>query len=72
MAKKRRTMLSLKCAVCDSNKSKFIKEQETSSFLESLGISITLPIDFIGNFLKASYNIVVFIQIFNLYNENFF
>ena len=33
-----RIMLLLKCAVCDSEKSKFIKEQETSGLLSSLGI----------------------------------
>ena len=31
-------MLSLKCAVWDSKKSKFIKEQEASALLISLGI----------------------------------
>ena len=33
-----RIMLLLKCAVCDSEKSKFIKEQEPSGLLSSLGI----------------------------------
>ena len=33
-----RIMLLLKCTVCDSEKSKFIKEQETSGLLSSLGI----------------------------------
>ena len=31
-------MLLSKCEVCDSKKSKFIKEQEASRFLDSLGI----------------------------------
>ena len=31
-------MLLSKCAACDSKKSKFIKEQETSGLLSSLGI----------------------------------
>ena len=31
-------MLLLKCAVCDSEQSKFIKEQEPSGLLSSLGI----------------------------------
>ena len=35
-----RIMLLSKCAVCDSKKSKFIKEQEASGFLSSLGTSI--------------------------------
>ena len=30
-------MLLSKCEVCDSKKSKFIKEQETSGLLSSLG-----------------------------------
>ena len=38
-AKNGRTVLLSKCAVCDSNKSKFIKEQEASGLLNSLGIS---------------------------------
>ena len=33
---------SLKCAVCDSKKLKFIKEQETSGLLSSLGIKTAL------------------------------
>ena len=36
--KNRRIMLLSKCAVCDSKKLKFIKEQETSELLISLGI----------------------------------
>ena len=35
-------MLLLKCPVCDSKKSKFIKEQEASELLISLGIKIPL------------------------------
>ena len=31
-------MLLLKCAVCDSKKSKFIKQQEVSGLSNSLGI----------------------------------
>ena len=31
-----------KCAVCDSKKSKFIKEQEASGLLSSLGIKLPL------------------------------
>ena len=33
-----RIMLLSKCAVCDSKKSKFIKQQEVSGLLNSLGI----------------------------------
>ena len=36
--KNRKITLLSKCAVCDSKKSKFIKEQETSGLLSSLGI----------------------------------
>ena len=36
--KNRRIMLLSKCAVCDSKKSKFIKQQEASGLLNNLGI----------------------------------
>ena len=36
--KNRRIMLLSKCAVCDSKKSKIMKEQEASGLLNSLGI----------------------------------
>ena len=35
-------MLLSKCAVCDSEKSKFIKNQEASGLLSSLGIKTSL------------------------------
>ena len=35
-------MVLLKCEVCDSKKSKFIKEQEASELLSSLGIKTPL------------------------------
>ena len=37
-----RIMLLSKCAVCDSKRSKFIKEQEASGLLSSLGIKTPL------------------------------
>ena len=37
-----RPMLSWKCAVCGSKKSKFIKEQEAKGFLSSLGLKTRL------------------------------
>ena len=40
-----RIMLLLKCAVCDSKKSKFIKQQEASGILSSLGIKTPLKVD---------------------------
>ena len=35
-------MLSSKCAMCDSKKSKFIKEQEASGLFNGLGIKTPL------------------------------
>ena len=35
-------MLLSKCAACDSKKSKFIKEQETSGLLSSLELKVPL------------------------------
>ena len=37
-------MVLSKCAVCDSKKLKYIKEQEASEFLSSLGIGIKTPL----------------------------
>ena len=37
-----RIIILSKCAVCDSKKSKFIKEQEASGLLRSLGIKTPL------------------------------
>ena len=42
--RKGRIMLLSKCAVCGSEKSKFIKEQEASKLLSSLGIKTPLRI----------------------------
>ena len=42
VAKNGRIMLLSKCAVCDSIKSKFIKQQEASGVLSSLGIKTPL------------------------------
>ena len=41
-SKNGRIMLLSKCAVCDSKKSKFIKQQEASGSLNSLGIKVPL------------------------------
>ena len=35
-------MLLSQCAVCDSKESKFIKQEEVSEFLNSLGIKTSL------------------------------
>ena len=37
-----RTVLSSKCAICDSKKSKFIKNQEAKGLSSNLGIRIPL------------------------------
>ena len=37
-----RTMLSLKCAICGSKKSRFIKNQEAKGLLSNLGIRTPL------------------------------
>ena len=37
-----RILFSSKCAVCDSKKSKFIKDQKASAILSSLVINISL------------------------------
>ena len=39
---KERTVILSKCAVCDSKKSKFIKEQEADGLLSSLEIKTLL------------------------------
>ena len=50
--KNERIMLVSKCAVCDSKKSKFFKQQEASGSLSSLGIKIFLnKIPLFGPFL---------------------
>ena len=47
-----RRMLLSKCVVCDSKKSKFIKEQEASGLLSSLGIKTILSkIPLVGTLL---------------------
>ena len=40
--KNRRIMLVSKCSVCNSKKSKFIKEQEARGLLSSLGVRTPL------------------------------
>ena len=37
-----KTMLLLKCTICGSKKSRFIKEQEGSGLLSSLGLRLPL------------------------------
>ena len=47
-----RKMLLSKCAVCDSKKSKFIKQPEASGLLSSLGRKTPLSkISFVGSLL---------------------
>ena len=52
--KNERIMLLSKCAICDSKKTRFIKEQEASGFLTCLGIKAILtkiPLIFLLLFL---------------------
>ena len=37
-----RTMISSKCAICDSKKSRFIKNHEVKSLLSNLGVKTAL------------------------------
>ena len=37
-----RTMVSSRCAICDSKKSRFIKNQEAKGLLSNIGIQILL------------------------------
>ena len=37
-----RLMLSLKCAICGSKKSRFMKEQEAKEFLSNIGLKTPL------------------------------
>ena len=37
-----RTMVLSKCAICDSKKSRFIKNQETKGLLQNLGVRTPL------------------------------
>ena len=51
-----RIMLLSKCALCDSKKLKFIKQQEASGLLSSLGIKTLLSkIHLVGPLLFYSY-----------------
>ena len=51
--KKEKTMLFSKCAVCESKKSTFFKEQEASKLLSSLEIMTPLSkIPLVGNILS--------------------
>ena len=51
-----RIVLLSKCAVCDSKKSKFIKEQEARGLLSSLGIKTPLSNFFLINNVLKEYN----------------
>ena len=47
-----RLMLSSKCVVCGSKKSRFIKEQEAKGLLSNLGLKTSLSkIPFLGHIL---------------------
>ena len=50
--KKRKNNVFIKCAVCDSKKSKFINQQEASRLLSNLGIKAPLSkIPLVGSLL---------------------
>ena len=50
----RRIIILSKCAVCDSKKLKFIKQQEASGLISSLGINTPLSkIPLLGLFLEV-------------------
>ena len=49
-------MLLSKCAVCESKKSKFIKEQEASGLLSTLGIKTPLSKN---SFIRFSFVLIV-------------
>ena len=47
-----KTIILLKCAICDSKKSKFIKEQQAKGLLSNLGIETPLnKIPLLGDIL---------------------
>ena len=48
----RRTMVLSKCAICDSKKSRFIKNQEAKGLLNNLGVRTPLSkVPILGHFL---------------------
>ena len=49
-------MLLLNCAICNTKKSRFIKEEKASGLLSSLGVKITLSrIPLVGPLLYSGY-----------------
>ena len=66
--KNERTMLLSKCSVCDSKRSKFIKEQEPSGLLSRLEIGTPLSqIPLVGPPLFSRYKILM--EILKIYLE---
>ena len=54
-----RTMILSKCAICDSKKSKFFKNQESKGLLSSLGLKTPLrKIPLFGDSLKFPYDCI--------------
>ena len=67
-----RMMLLSKCAMCDSKKSKFIKEQETSGLLSSLGIKTHLnKIPLLGPLLFYEYKMNEMVNKFLFVGDKF-
>ena len=51
--KNSRLMLSLKCAICGSKKSRFLKKEEAKRFLNNIGLKTLLSkIPILGNVLQ--------------------
>ena len=71
-AKDKRIMLLSKCSVCNSQKSKFLNEQEARAILGNLGIRTPLgKIPFLGPLLFQRYKINEIINKFFLTGDKF-
>ena len=67
-----RIMLLSKCAVCGSKKSKFVKQQEASGLLSSLGIKLPLnEIPLLGPLLFYRYKMNEIVNKFLLAGDKF-
>ena len=65
-------MLLSKCAVCESKKQKFIKEEEASGLLSSLGIKASLSkVPLVGTLLLSEYKMSEIINKFLLPGDKF-
>ena len=70
--KNERIMLLSKCTICDSKKSKFIKDPEASALISSLGIKTSLSkIPLVGFLLLEEYKMNKKINTFLLGEDKF-